>query len=125
MVVDFKQGMRFLGNLHQSLEIQFCCSIARMGDNLHEWVLHGVDDPLRILFLGSSLPAKAMNASDSDVKHAPVILIKINVALGIEDVEFCSQHQPDTIEKTGNAMQVPEIDRIASARNVRSMFCDS
>ena len=97
VIVDFEQGMRLLGNLHQSLEIQFCRSISRMGDNLHEWIAHGIDDTLRVLFLGPSLPAKAMNASDSDIKYAPVILIEVNIALGIEDVELRSQHQLDSI----------------------------
>ena len=96
-----------------------------MGDNLHEWIAHGVDDSLRVLFPGSSLPAKAMNAGDSDIKYAPVILIEVNIALGIEDVEFCPQHQLDSVELTGNTMQVSEIDGITGARDMWSVLCDS
>ena len=96
-----------------------------MGDNLHEWIAHGIDDTLRVLFLGSSLPAKAMNASDSNIKHAPVILIEVNIALGIEDVEFCSQHQFDSIELAWNAMKVSEIDRVTGTRDIGTVLCDS
>ena len=86
MVVDFEQGVGFLGNLHQSLEVKLCRSITRVGDNLNVWIAHGVDNTLRILFLAASLPAEAVNAGDADVHQSPIVLVQIDVTLGIEDV---------------------------------------
>ena len=66
-----------------------------------------------------------MNASYSDVKHAPVILVEVDIPLGIEDVEFCSQHQFDSIELAWNAMKVSEIDRVTGTRDIGTVLCDS
>lgn len=79
----------------------------------------------RILLLTSSLPAKAMDACYSDIQHTPVILVEIDISLRIEDVEFCSKHQFDSIELAWNTMKVSEIDRITGTRDIGTVLCDS
>ena len=75
--------------------------------------------------LTSSLPAKAMDACYSDIQHTPVILVEIDISLRIEDVEFCSKHQFDSIELAWNTMKVSEIDRITGTRDIGTVLCDS
>ena len=65
-----------------------------------------------------------MDACYSDIEHTPMLLVKVNFALCVEDIQFCSQHQFDSKELAGNAMQVSEINRIAGAWYVGTMFCD-
>lgn len=88
-------------------------------------VISSIDDTLRILLLTSSLPAKAMDACYSDIQHTPVILVEIDISLRIEDVEFCSKHQFDSIELAWNTMKVSEIDRITGTRDIGTVLCDS
>ena len=125
VVVDLEQRVGLLRRQHQLLEVEQRRAVARMADDLHVGVAHGLYHARCVFLLCSSLPAQAVYAGNAQVECAQVALVEVYLSLGVENVEFRSHHQLHAIHLAWHAMHVPEIDGLARAGYAGSMLCDA
>ena len=125
VVVDFEQGVSFLGGLYDGLEVEVGGAVAGMADDLHKGIAHGGYHALGVLLPCAALPADAVYAGDAQVEHAQVPLVEVEMALCVEDVDLATEHQPDAVHGAWHDVHVTEVDGVARARDAGAVLGDA
>ena len=88
-------------------------------------ITNAVDHPVGVLGLGTSLIAFLMDASNGDVETGEVFVIKIQMSLGVKNVNFTPHQNTDAVHLTGNNKHVTEIDDGTGTLDAGTMFGDT
>ena len=125
MIVYFQNLTIFLCPLYESFIIYLITSVIRMSDNIDIWILHRIQICTCIFLTCSRLHARQMKAGNSDIHSPKFRLIQIDFPLRIQDIQFCSQKQPNTVKFSRNSFQIMKVIIMAGSRHHRCMFCNS
>lgn len=66
-----------------------------------------------------------MNAGDCNVEASDCGIVKVDTSVGVEDIDFASEHQADTIHLARYYVHVGEINLSACAGNRWCVLSDS
>ena len=124
-VIDFQQCMMFFCSQDYRFEIQFGRPVTGMTDDVDVWIGNGLHHSVRILLHRAPVIAERMDTGNAQVQPLQIILIQIQISFSVQNIDFSSQQQFDTVHPAGNHMQIPEINGVTGPRNSRRMFRDT
>ena len=124
-VVDFEQSARLASSLDYRGEVELGSTVARVADDLSPRIAYGLNHAVGVLLARTSFPTQDMYAGYPQIEQLVVILVEIEMTLGVEYVELCTEHQPHTLKLSGHDVNVAEIYRVARPRYARGMLRDA
>lgn len=123
--VDFKQNSLCFGGTDNGFEVQFRCAVTRMTDDVDPWIFYSGNHTFRVLRTSPAFPTECVHASNA-VAHLPIVkLIKVKVAVVIEDIQFGSKHHVDITDFLRHDVQIAKIYWVARTWQCWSVFRDT
>ena len=124
-VVDFEKRPRFLCSQNNRFEEELSGAVARMRNDLRPRITNGCYHAVGVLLYRSPLPTQQMDAGDADVEHLVIILIEVERALRVENVQLGTKQEAKTSHLSRHDMQVTEVDGVTRSGNAWRVFRDA
>ena len=128
-VVALEQDVALLGSLGNLVEVDREARIVRMADDLDLRDPHGAHDGRRVVEFRTRIDAGVVQASDGVVDGAQCLLLKVDLARRVQDVELHAHEEFHAgflaVDLAVKDAQVLEVEAVRRARHGRCVVGDA